>query len=299
MWLTSQHWHFYPVKPLNADSRQTGEGVCSAQFSTFEWLITPIACSIGNCSFTQLNLKWDVIVRVRAKILSGPWFSLFIWIDLGNSAWFLPSYFMVFLSSPSLSHPGWVCLPLPNPLTSSSCLSWLLPPISSAASVARQTLTNPITSLIHLSCGGLWVCLLAWVVVQTRCPTQGQNHHTIKHQYDHSDWPLDWIYQLVSLTKMHKSLPDPPRHPLQFSSPPLIWLCLTWSILFLIPLPVFPIHLAPWARGWSFMFCPDLPLWSACAGMKRKEASKHSNTDQVSLHLCRSQLMLCLLFSFH
>lgn len=107
----------------------------------------------------------------------------------------------------------------------------------------------------------------------------------------------------VSFThQMHKSLPD--RPPDISSPPPHLALSHMLHILFLISLPVFPIpsvSLPPLRHGTGDdpSCFAQVCLYEAnvlkCTGMKeRKEASKHSITDQVSLHLCRSQWTLCL-----
>lgn len=79
-------------------------------------------------------------------------------------------------------------------------------------------------------------------------------------------------------------------------------------ILFLISLPVFPIpsvSLPPLRHGTGYdpscfaQVCLYETNMLECTGMKEgKKASQHFITDQVSLHLCRSQLPLCLCLLF-
>lgn len=115
---------------------------------------------------------------------------------------------------------------------------------------------------------------------------------------------------------MHKSLPDHypptcPAPPVVLLSDPHLALSHMLHILFLISSPVFPIpsvSLPPLRHGTGddpscvAQVCVYEANVLECTGMKgRKEASKASISDQVSLHLCRSKVTLCLppLFSPH
>lgn len=226
-WSYNTDMKYYSVKLLNADSRQTGKGVCSSRFFIFERLITPVACAIGNLLATlhswTLNVMW---VRIRAKILSGSLFFLSLF-GFGDSAWFPPLYFMFFLSPhlcPILDES--VCLfltPYPPPAGCPDCshlsvlpLVWVARPWQipsqlrfASAAVGSGSIFLP----------GLW-CRPAASHRDTII-TQSNTNTTVLT--DHSAG-----FITVSFThQMHKSLPD---RPPDISSPPPIWPCLTCSI---------------------------------------------------------------------
>lgn len=144
----------------------------------------------------------------------------------------------------------------------------------------------PITAQIHLSCGGLRVpssCLACGTDLLPHIGTQSSHNQTPLRPF----WltTLLDLSQLVSLAKCtNHYLTKPPPLDTSCGSPLRPHLAL--SHMLHIPLfnlaPSFshPIRqsacLVPWDKGWSFMFCPGLPLWSEWTRVYWHESEKGS-----------------------
>lgn len=180
-------------------------------------------------------------------------------------------FIVIFFVCFSPPHLGWVCLPLPNPLTSSSWLSWLLLPIVlPLVWVARPwqipsqlRFTSAVVGSGSVSLPGLW----HRPAFSRRDTIIAQSNANTTVLTDHSAG-----FITVSFTRqMHKSLPDQtasPRCRLRFSSPPSFGPVSHAPYSLFNLAPSFPhsirqsASLVPWDRRPSFMFCPGLPLWS-------------------------------------
>lgn len=128
------------------------------------------------------------------------------------------------------------------------------------------------------------------------------NHHTIKHKYDHSDWPLLDLAQLVLLnecTNPSLSIPSTLPHcppPSSFGPVSHAPYCLFNLSPSFLPIPSISLPaLHPGTEDDPSCFAQVCLYEATVYGMK----GSNTITEQVSLHLCRSQLTFGLSFFSH